>query len=190
MTKVANLVCLLLPLALGPVAWAAQPSPAEIAADEATRRQEAVILLRRTLDEAQQTQTAGDVAGAARLYEEAYRWVQAIGVGIDNETQEAVSGLSSTRLSLARSGAAPQRFQRSRVAHQPGVDGKSARRGRIAAEEGERPGAGRSGRSFAEPGDHRAGAGGPRPEAAGGHACSEWQDCFTRWAAFPRPRPS
>jgi tetratricopeptide (TPR) repeat protein len=102
MTKVANLVCLLLPLALGPLAWAAQPSPAEIAADEATRRQEAVILLRRTLDEAQQTQTAGDVAGAARLYEEAYRWVQAIGVGIDNETREAVSGLSATRLSLAR----------------------------------------------------------------------------------------
>lgn len=102
MTKVANLVCLLLPLALGPVAWAAQPSSAEIAADEATRRQEAVILLRRTLAEAQQTQSGGDMAGAARLYEEAYRWVQAIGVGIDTETQEAVAGLSATRLSLAR----------------------------------------------------------------------------------------
>ncbi|MCL4176337.1 MAG: hypothetical protein KJ072_01115 [Verrucomicrobia bacterium] len=103
MTKVANLVCLLLPLALGPVTWAAEPSPAEMAADEATRRQEAVILLRRTLGDAGATLAKGDVAGAARLYEEAYRWVQAIGVGIDTESQEAVSGLSSTRLSLAKS---------------------------------------------------------------------------------------
>ena len=102
MTKVANLVCLLLPLAFGPMAWAAQPSSAELAADEATRRQEAIILLRRTLEDARQTQTAGDVAGAARLYEEAYRWVQTIGVGIESETSEAVAGLSTTRLSLAR----------------------------------------------------------------------------------------
>jgi len=44
----------------------------------------------------------GDLAGAAKLYQEAYDLVQQIGSGIDVETAQTIAGLASTRLTLAR----------------------------------------------------------------------------------------
>jgi Flp pilus assembly secretin CpaC/tetratricopeptide (TPR) repeat protein len=102
MTQAVKLLCLLVPLAVAPVAPAAQPPAADVAADEASRRQEAVILLRRTLADASTARQRGDLAGASRLYEEAYRWVQLIGIGIETESQETINGLAEVRLELAR----------------------------------------------------------------------------------------
>jgi tetratricopeptide (TPR) repeat protein len=110
MTKVARLLCLLLPLAFVPAVPAAQLAPAEVAADEASRRQEAVILLRRTLA-ADQGLATRDLDAASRLYEEAFRWVQLIGVGIDAETQETISGLAHVRLELAHRAQRRRDFQ-------------------------------------------------------------------------------
>ncbi|MCZ7634991.1 MAG: hypothetical protein M5U12_02340 [Verrucomicrobia bacterium] len=81
----------------------AQASAAQIAAEEAVRRQDMTISLRKTLQDAQAARTKGDLALAARLYEEAWLLVQRIGdASIEKERQATVTGFSETYLILAR----------------------------------------------------------------------------------------
>ena len=78
-------------------------SPQDMAATEAVLRQANTIVLRQRLVDARSSAARGDLAGAAKLYQEAYGLVQQIGPGpIDVETAQTVSGLASTRLTLAR----------------------------------------------------------------------------------------
>ena len=84
---------------------AAQTAPTEAAIDEAVRRQAETIVLRGKLVEAQGAEARKDLAGAAKLYEDAYALVQRIGAGIEAETEQTVRGLSAIRMTLAREAA-------------------------------------------------------------------------------------
>jgi len=77
-------------------------SPEDMAVTEAVLRQANTIVLRQKLVDAKSAAAHGDLAGAAKLYQEACTLVQQIGSGIDVEAAQAVSGLVSTRLTLAR----------------------------------------------------------------------------------------
>ncbi|HYT58983.1 MAG TPA: hypothetical protein VEL06_02365, partial [Haliangiales bacterium] len=99
--KAAQYLSLLL-LAASATSLAAQPAPADAATDEAVRRQAAVIMLRKTLAEAKAAQNKADLIAASKFYEEAYKLVQVVGVGVDLESQEAISGLATVRLALAK----------------------------------------------------------------------------------------
>jgi tetratricopeptide (TPR) repeat protein len=93
-----GLIFLLAATAPGP----AQTSPADTAVNEAVLRQANAIILRQKLQDAKNTATRGDLPGAAKLYEDAYTLVEQIGSGIDAEKTQTISGLVSTRLTLAR----------------------------------------------------------------------------------------
>jgi tetratricopeptide (TPR) repeat protein len=81
----------------------AQASAAQIAAEEAVRRQDLTISLRKTLQDAQAARAKADLPLAARLYEEAWILVQRIGdASIEKERQTTVAGFSETYLTLAR----------------------------------------------------------------------------------------
>ena len=110
MTTAARYLLVLL-LVLAPAARGQQSTPAESATDEAVRRQEGMILLRKVLASAAESRQKQDLAGASRLYEEAYRLVLRVGVGIDAETQETISGLSAVRVELARQAQRRKDFQ-------------------------------------------------------------------------------
>src|SRR5437867_5652878 len=99
MTKAANLLGLFLLLASA-TPLMAQPAAADSATDEAVRRQAAIIMLRQRLAEAKAALDKADLVGASERYERAYEFVQIIGVGIDPESQETISGLATVRLSL------------------------------------------------------------------------------------------
>ena len=90
---------LLLASALGA---AAQSSPTDNAVDEAVRRQANILVLRQKLVEAQGAWSRQDINAAAKLYEDAYKLVTDIGSGIPAETEQAVSGLTTVRMTLAR----------------------------------------------------------------------------------------
>jgi len=80
-----------------------QTGPAQSAAEEAVRRQELTILLRKTLKDAQSDQSKGDWGSAAKLYEEAWSLVQRIGdAGIEKEKKETIAGFTSVYLALAK----------------------------------------------------------------------------------------
>src|SRR5690242_7540908 len=102
MTKAALLFLGLAALVALPVDASAQDNPAAIAVNEAVLRQANTIVLRQKLTEARAASQRGDTVGAAKLYQESCDLVQKIGSGIPTETQEAVNGLASTRLALAR----------------------------------------------------------------------------------------
>jgi len=78
------------------------PDPAAAAAQEAVYRQATVVQLRQKLGEAKAAEARKDLAGAARLYEDAWALVQRIGSGIPEETEQTVQGLTRVRLTLAR----------------------------------------------------------------------------------------
>ncbi len=80
----------------------AQTSPARMAVNEAVLRQANTIILRQKLLDAKNTALRGDLTGAAKLYEDAYKLVEQIGSGIDAEKAQTISGLASVRLTLAR----------------------------------------------------------------------------------------
>ena len=80
----------------------AQTAPRDAAINEAVLRQANTIVLRQKLVEAKNAAARGDLAGAAKLYEDAYSLVQQIGSGIDTERAQMKSGFASTRLELAR----------------------------------------------------------------------------------------
>src|SRR5438552_981126 len=101
MMKAAHYLSLLL-LAASSTSLVAQPSAADTATDVAVRRQADIIMLQKTLAEAKAAQNKADLAGAARIYEEAHKLVERVGVGIDLETQETISGLATVRLALAK----------------------------------------------------------------------------------------
>jgi len=103
MTKAAPLARLLVLLLLAAPLLAQQSAPpADLATEEAVKRQEALILLRKTLASAQDAQTQNDLSAAARLYEEAYRFGQQVGAGAETEMRATVSGFSEVRIQQAR----------------------------------------------------------------------------------------
>lgn len=80
---------------------AAQQSVSQTAEDESIRRQEAIILLRKTLADAQSAQKRNDLVASSKLYEDSWTLVQRIGVGIETERKQTVSGFSTVRIMLA-----------------------------------------------------------------------------------------
>ena len=80
MTKAAQLFCILC-LSLAPAALG-QDTPADVATDEAVRRQEGAILLRKVLADAAAAQQKGELDQASKAYEDAYQLVLKVGVGI------------------------------------------------------------------------------------------------------------
>ena len=102
MIKTVTTVTVSLALLLGAaLPLLGQPSAGQIAADEAVKREAMTIQLRKTLEDAKKTRKKGDLEGAARLDEEAYALVQNIGVGIESERKETISGLVSISLEMA-----------------------------------------------------------------------------------------
>ena len=79
--------------------------------DEAVRRQEALILLGKALTEARRAEAQGDLSAASTKYEEAYNLIQKIGVGVEQETRDTVSGMGTVRLALARQAQRRGRFE-------------------------------------------------------------------------------
>ncbi len=102
MTKVALLFLGLTALIALPVEASARENPTAIAVNEAVLRQANTIVLRQTLAKAEDASQRGDIAGAAKLYQDACDLVQRIGSGVDAEAAQAVNGLANTRLALAR----------------------------------------------------------------------------------------
>ncbi len=109
MTKAAYLLLLSLIATATPLR--AQPAPADSATDEAVRRQEALILLRRVLAEARTAELKGDLTTASTKYEEAYNWIQKVGVRVEQETRELVSGMTTVRMALAKQAQRRGRFE-------------------------------------------------------------------------------
>lgn len=81
----------------------AQQSAAQLAAEEAIRRQAESIELRKKLEEARSAEAEANLQKAALLYDEAYRSAVLIGKGVGAETSEAVQGLTAVRMALAES---------------------------------------------------------------------------------------
>ena len=77
-------------------------SPMDMAVTEAVLRQANTIVLRQKLVDAKSAAARGDLVTAAKFYQEAYTLVQQVGSGIDVEKAQTISGLASTRLTLAR----------------------------------------------------------------------------------------
>jgi tetratricopeptide (TPR) repeat protein len=103
MTKAALISLGLAALVFFPGAVPAQDNSALNAADqEAVMRQASTILLRQKLTDARAAAQRGDTAGAAKLYQESASLAHNVGAGIPDETMQAVTGLTTTRLALAR----------------------------------------------------------------------------------------
>ena len=66
----------------------AQNNPTDLAVNEGVIRQANTILLRQELAAASGAVSRGDLAGAAKDYEDAYNLVNQIGSGIDVETSQ------------------------------------------------------------------------------------------------------
>ncbi len=102
MTKAALISLGLAALVLFPAPTPAQDNPANLAVNEAVLRQANTIVLRQKLSDAKAVMQRGDIVNAAKNYQEAVTLAQQIGSGIDAEMQQAVAGLATTRLALAR----------------------------------------------------------------------------------------
>ncbi len=102
MTKAAILLIGLAALLALPAAAPAQDNSTAIAVNEAVLRQANTIVLRQKLVAARRASQAGETVAAAKLYQESCELVQQIGSGIDSEANQAITGLASTRLELAR----------------------------------------------------------------------------------------
>ena len=91
MIKAATTTLIVLLLA-GPAApqALAQASAAQIAGEEAVRRQAQTIELRQTLEQAEQAKAKGDLSSAAQLYEKAWDLVQRIGTRIEAEREQTI----------------------------------------------------------------------------------------------------
>ena len=103
MTKAALILLGLAALALVAGTAPAQDTTAINAANtEAVLRQAKTIELRQKLSDAKGVAQRGDIPGAAKLYQEACALAEGIGSGIADESLQAVAGLTTTRLALAR----------------------------------------------------------------------------------------
>ncbi|HEY4417582.1 MAG TPA: hypothetical protein VGO57_17965, partial [Verrucomicrobiae bacterium] len=80
----------------------AQESAINMATQQSVINQANSIVLRQKLVDAQAAVQQGDIVGAAKLYQECVTLAQKIGSGIGTETAQAVAGLASTSLALAR----------------------------------------------------------------------------------------
>ena len=113
MTKAVLLTLGLLVLAAFPGTASAQTSAADLAVNRAILNQANTIMLRQKLEDAKTAATRGDLAGASALYEDAFKLVLEIGgSGIDAETAQTVSGLTSTLIELAKQAQAKGNFKR------------------------------------------------------------------------------
>ena len=93
---------LLLALSAAP-SMQSQSSPAQVAEEEAVRRQEATIQLRQTIAQAQAAQKKGDLVEAARVYEEGVNLLQKVGVvGVEAERRLVLNGMADVRIKLAQ----------------------------------------------------------------------------------------
>jgi tetratricopeptide (TPR) repeat protein len=101
MTKavIITIGILLLVAAVAPLQ--AQPTPAKLAEEEAVRREEAKILLRQKLSDAQEAQRVGRLVEASKLYEEAYMLGQYVGEVVEDENRQILTGLVAVRIQLA-----------------------------------------------------------------------------------------
>ena len=79
----------------------AQSAAAPNAEEEAVRRQEKSIHLRKTLESARNARRIGDLSTSAKLYEEAWNMVESLGSAVDVERSEAMAGFTDVRISLA-----------------------------------------------------------------------------------------
>jgi len=102
MTKAALLLFGLAALVALPATAPAQDNSTAIAVNEAVLRQANTIVLRQKLAAARNAMQAGDMVTGAKLYQESCDLVEQIGSGIDLEAAQAVNGLATTRLALAR----------------------------------------------------------------------------------------
>ena len=90
-------------LATLPAAYAQAAPDQELAVKEAVYRQANRLNLQNTLMAAHDAQERGELAAAAKLYDDAWDLVQKVGAGVDKETQLTRAGLAAVRLELARS---------------------------------------------------------------------------------------
>jgi len=102
MTKAAYIFLGLAAIAFLPPVNAQDNGAIATADKEAVIRQASVIVIRQKLTDAKITLQRGDVVGAAKLYQEACAMAAGVGPGIPDETLQAITGLTSTRLALAR----------------------------------------------------------------------------------------
>jgi len=103
MTKAAYLSFGLAALLFSPAAMLAQDNSAVgMAVHQSVLNQANTIVLRQKLADAQAVAQGGDIFNAAKLYQECVDLTQTIGSGIDAETAQAIAGLSSTSMVLAR----------------------------------------------------------------------------------------
>ncbi len=80
----------------------AQTTPTDTAIQEAVRRQERLLNLKKKLDQAQAAQAAGKLQEAAKLYEDAVALIDQIGVAPEPEASQVKEGMIVTRLALAQ----------------------------------------------------------------------------------------
>ncbi|MGN6644484.1 MAG: hypothetical protein ACTHKU_15940, partial [Verrucomicrobiota bacterium] len=94
-------LCLTLLLATG-TSLSAQTTPVDSAVQAAVRRQADQISLRQKLQDARGAEQRGDLATAAKLYDDAWALVTGIGPGVEVEATQTINGLTAARLELAR----------------------------------------------------------------------------------------
>ena len=81
----------------------AQATPTDTAIKEAVQREYYTKLLQQKLASAQEAQQRGNLPAAAKIYEEAWKYVQVIGPGnLGPETQSTIQGLTDVSLALAK----------------------------------------------------------------------------------------
>ena len=80
-------------------------SPQQLAEDEAVRRAEKSILLRKTLESAESLQKQRDLEAAAKVYDEAWALSDGVGPSAEAERAAAAQGVADVRFRLANSAA-------------------------------------------------------------------------------------
>ena len=103
MTNVSRILGTLLVCAVLQTALA--QSPQQQAEDEAIRRAEKSILLRKTLESAESLQKERDLNAAAKVYDEAWALSESVGPSSEAERAIAAHGVSSVRFALANAAA-------------------------------------------------------------------------------------
>src|SRR5438552_15099754 len=101
MTKAVHSTIGLLVLLATIVPARAQQAPSQIAQEEAIRREEALILLRQKLHDAQAAQAVGRLLEAAKLYEDAYARGLFVGDLAEPEMREVIDALIDVHMRLA-----------------------------------------------------------------------------------------
>lgn len=76
-------------------------TPGQIAEEEAIRRQEKTILLRKHIESAQLSASQQDLGAAAKAYESAWNLVEQLGASVESERDVAATGFTAVYLELA-----------------------------------------------------------------------------------------